>query len=219
MLARALGRRRSAPRAGRCRRAPRRRAPGRAWRRRRSRRPPDAGVEDALDLDRRDVLAAAPDDVLAPVDEVEVALGVAPDDVAGVEPAVGPGFLGRRLVLQVAEEEVAARVGRRRRGPAARREHRPPTRRPRRRRCEPRRRAARPKQLVPTWRGSRWAMMQAPAPVSVMAQASSSGKPKRSSKAAWWRGSTPAPKPKRRWCWRSRSLGGAASSMAGMTPR
>jgi hypothetical protein len=29
------------------------------------------------------------DHVLAPVDEVEVAFGAAPDDVAGVEPAVG----------------------------------------------------------------------------------------------------------------------------------
>ena len=67
-------------------------------------------VEDALDLDRRDVLAAPPDHVLAPVDEVEVALGAAPDDVAGVEPAVGPRRLGRRVVLQVADEEIAARV-------------------------------------------------------------------------------------------------------------
>ena len=67
-------------------------------------------VEDALDLERRDVLAAAPDDVLAPVDEVEVALRTALDDVAGVEPAVGPRLLGGRLVLEVAEEEVAPRV-------------------------------------------------------------------------------------------------------------
>src|SRR5436189_6306704 len=67
-------------------------------------------VEDALDLDRRDVLAAAPDDVLAPVDEVEVAFGAAPDDVAGVEPAVKPCRLGRRVVLEVADEEVATRV-------------------------------------------------------------------------------------------------------------
>ena len=57
--------------------------------------------------------------------------------------------------------------------------------------------SARPKQFVPTWRGSRCAMMQAAAPVSVIAQASSSGKPKRSSNGAWWRASTPAPKPKR----------------------
>ena len=52
--------------------------------------------DDALDLDRRDVLAAAADHVLAPVDEVEVAVGAAPDDVAGVEPAAGPGLVGRR---------------------------------------------------------------------------------------------------------------------------
>ena len=65
----------------------------------------------ALDLDRRDVLAAAPDHVLAPVDEVEVALGAAAHDVAGVEPAAVPGLLGGPLVLQVVEEEIAPRLG------------------------------------------------------------------------------------------------------------
>ena len=44
--------------------------------------------------------------------------------------------------------------------------------------------SARPKQRVPRWRGSWLAMMQPAAPVSVIAQASSSGKPKRSSNAA-----------------------------------
>ncbi len=87
----------SSPRTGS---APRRRR----WRRR------GVLVEDALDLERRDVLAAAPDHVLAPVDEVEVAFGRAADDVAGVEPVVGPRLGGRLVVLQVAGEEVLARV-------------------------------------------------------------------------------------------------------------
>ena len=77
-------------------------------------------VQHALDLDRRDVLAAAPDHVLLAVDEEEAAFGVAPHDVAGVEPAAGPGLLGRGVVLQVAGEEVAARIGARSRAPAAR---------------------------------------------------------------------------------------------------
>ena len=40
-------------------------------------------------------------------------------------------------------------------------------------------------QRVPTCRGSRLAATSAPPPVSVIAQASISGKPKRASKAAW----------------------------------
>ena len=155
-------------------------------------------VEHALDLDGRDVLAAAADHVLLAVDEEEVALRVAPHHVAGVEPAAGPGFARGRLVLQVAGEEVAPRV-------VARGAHQQFARRVDRRRRGLRRRRAgsrrsprwRPKQLVPTRRGSRLAITQAAAPVSVMAQASTSGKPKRASKGAWFLRSTPAPKPQR----------------------
>ena len=73
--------------------------------------------------------------------------------------------------------------------------------------------------LVPTWRGSLVAPMTAPLPVSVMAQASISGKPKRSSKAPCSERSTPAPKPKRTSCLRSSGLAGAFMRMAGITPR
>ena len=50
----------------------------------------------ALDLERRDVLAAAADRVLDAIDEEEIAVGVLPEQVAGVEPAVAPDR-GRRL--------------------------------------------------------------------------------------------------------------------------
>ena len=48
-------------------------------------------------------------------------------------------------------------------------------------------------QRVPTCRGSRLAAISAPPPVSVIAQASISGKPKRSSNAAWSAGLALAP--------------------------
>ena len=62
-------------------------------------------------------------------------------------------------------------------------------------------------------------MMQAAAPVSVMAHASTSGKPKRASKGAWFLRSTPAPKAQRIAWSRSAGVSAAASSMAGITPR
>ena len=54
-----------------------------------------------LDLERRDVLAAAADRVAHPVDEVVPAVAVDPERVAGVEPAVAPrlGRLLRHLVV------------------------------------------------------------------------------------------------------------------------
>src|SRR5262249_48824774 len=60
---------------------------------------------------RGDVLPGAADDVLDPVDEVELAVLAAAHRVAGVEPAAAPGFLGGSRVLQVAGEETAARIG------------------------------------------------------------------------------------------------------------
>src|SRR5262249_32036587 len=57
------------------------------------------------------VLPGAADDVLDPVDEVELAVLAAAHRVAGVEPAAAPGFLGGSRVLQVAGEETAARIG------------------------------------------------------------------------------------------------------------
>ena len=49
-----------------------------------------------LHLDGGDVLAAAPDDVLAAVDETHDARRIARHQVAGVEPAAAPGRLRRR---------------------------------------------------------------------------------------------------------------------------
>ncbi len=46
-------------------------------------------VQRGFDLGGVDVLAAADDDVLQAVDDVEVAVGVETAEVAGVEPAVG----------------------------------------------------------------------------------------------------------------------------------
>src|ERR687891_1014993 len=73
----------------------------------------DVGVREQrlLDLVRRDVLAAAPDRILQPVDETEAAVAVADDAVARVEPEVSPrrsrrfgqsvvpGGEGRRLAV------------------------------------------------------------------------------------------------------------------------
>ena len=46
--------------------------------------------DDGLYLETRDVLTATPDGVLEPIDEVEVAVGVPAEGVAGMEPAVAP---------------------------------------------------------------------------------------------------------------------------------
>src|SRR5919106_4681699 len=56
----------------------------------------DVGVREQrlLDLVRRDVLAAAPDRILQPVDETEAAVAVADDAVTRVEPEIPPR--GRR---------------------------------------------------------------------------------------------------------------------------
>jgi hypothetical protein len=52
-------------------------------------------VQHVLDLDRRDVLAAGDDDVLAAVLDLDVAVRVHDRQVAGVEPAAREGLLGR----------------------------------------------------------------------------------------------------------------------------
>src|SRR5436190_18185395 len=65
-------------------------------------------VEDALDLRSCDVLATGNDHVLEPIDDVQVAVVVAPADVAGVEP---PAFErgGRRVrVAPVSLEHLGA---------------------------------------------------------------------------------------------------------------
>src|SRR3989442_7830682 len=66
--------------------------------------------ERGFDLQRGDVLAGAADDVLAPVDKVELSVIAAAHGIAGMEPAVAPRLLGRCGVLQVAGEEAAPRI-------------------------------------------------------------------------------------------------------------
>jgi hypothetical protein len=51
-------------------------------------------IEDVLDLDRRDILAARNDDVLRAVPQLDIAVGMDDSEIAGVEPAAGKGFLG-----------------------------------------------------------------------------------------------------------------------------
>src|SRR6185369_69021 len=73
----------------------------------------DGGVlgERGLHLQRGDVLAGAADDVLDPVDEVELAVLGAAHRVAGVEPAAVPGLFGGGRILEVARKEAAPGVG------------------------------------------------------------------------------------------------------------
>jgi hypothetical protein len=66
--------------------------------------------ERVLDLGGGDVLAGASDDVLPALDEMEHAVGLLGDDVAGVEPPAAPGLRRRRLVLEIAAEEAEARI-------------------------------------------------------------------------------------------------------------
>ena len=90
-------------------------------------------------LERGDVLAAPADRVLQPIDKIEVAFGVAPEAVAGVEPAIAPGRRGR---LGIAGVAMRHRPGAVRAHDRARRPRRPPARNRSRRRCAPRRRGA-----------------------------------------------------------------------------
>ena len=66
-------------------------------------------VDDVLDLDRGDVLAAGDDDVLGAVLELDIAVRVHDAEIAGMEPAAGEGFLRRLLVLEIAlHDDIAA---------------------------------------------------------------------------------------------------------------
>ena len=72
-----------------------------------ARRLGDAGMgdEQRFDLLRRDVLAAADDDVLQPVDDREV-LAVVHREVAGAEPAVVDERVGVERRVEVADEHL-----------------------------------------------------------------------------------------------------------------
>src|SRR4030095_11044494 len=61
-----------------------------------------------LHLDRGDVLAARDDDVLLPVAQLDVAVGVPDADVAGVEPAAAERFRRRLGIVEVALGHVIA---------------------------------------------------------------------------------------------------------------
>ena len=62
-------------------------------------------VERSFDLGGVHVLAAANDDVLEPVDDVEVAIVVEAAEVAGVEPAVGERLGGLPFTAEVAAND------------------------------------------------------------------------------------------------------------------
>ena len=64
-----------------------------------------------LDLERRDVLAAAANRVLHAVDEIEIAVLVAAEGVAGVEPAIRPGLGGGLRVAVVAAVHRPGAIG------------------------------------------------------------------------------------------------------------
>src|SRR6476646_10533714 len=66
-------------------------------------------VQHLFDLPRVDVVSAADDQILLPVDDVVIAVLVHPPDVAGAEPAVVRDGLGRRLrPVQIALHDVVA---------------------------------------------------------------------------------------------------------------
>ena len=58
-------------------------------------------VERVLDLERGDVFAARDDDVLRPVLDLDITVGMTNPEVAGMEPALCEGRLGRRRVLEI----------------------------------------------------------------------------------------------------------------------
>ena len=67
-------------------------------------------VQRVLDFERADVLAAADDDVLAAVLDLDVTVGLHHRQVAGVKPAPGERLFGRARVLEVTlHQDVAAK--------------------------------------------------------------------------------------------------------------
>ena len=61
--------------------------------------------DDVLDLNRGNPFATALDDVLDPVDDVDVPVGVPGRDVSGVHIAAGPELLRRRRIVEIAHGE------------------------------------------------------------------------------------------------------------------
>src|SRR5215475_7467252 len=68
-------------------------------------------IQHGLDFNRGNVLSGATDHVLLAVDEMEITIHVARDDVAGVQPSTIPGLVGSLRVLQILPEEAVARIG------------------------------------------------------------------------------------------------------------
>ena len=144
---------------------------------------PSSSNQHALDFDHRDVFAAAAHDVLLAVDEKQRRPSPCVDNIASMEPAAVPGLVGGGFVFQVLEKK--PRRGHRDHVPhqqfAGLAAHSHPRRH--RRRCDNPSVPRAPMQRCPTWRGPPAVEVTAPAPVSVIAQASISGKPKRCSKS------------------------------------
>src|SRR6185295_14945903 len=65
-------------------------------------------VEDLLDLYRGDVLSPGDDDVLAPVPDLDVTVGMHHGQVSGQEAASAGDLPGRLVVAVVAEHDVVA---------------------------------------------------------------------------------------------------------------
>jgi hypothetical protein len=66
-------------------------------------------VKRVLDLNGRNILAAGNDDVLRPVLELDIAVGMHDTEIAGVKPAAGKGIGGRLRIFQIAlHHDIAA---------------------------------------------------------------------------------------------------------------
>src|SRR5215472_17522542 len=67
--------------------------------------------ENRLDLDRGNVLATAPNQILPAVDEPEATVAVASDQVASMKPAAAPRFSRRLRILEILPEEPVPWIG------------------------------------------------------------------------------------------------------------
>src|SRR5690606_35945617 len=63
-----------------------------------------------FDFDGGNGFATAPNDVLLAIHEMQIALSVAPNDVAGVEPAIFPGFVSGLWLFKIAGKETEAGI-------------------------------------------------------------------------------------------------------------
>src|SRR6478752_4904057 len=68
--------------------------------------------QDLLDLEGRDILTAAPDGVLEPIDKPKIAIGLANNSIPSMEPKIAPCFGGllRRTKISGCECELIIRT-------------------------------------------------------------------------------------------------------------